>query len=36
LLTSKDIGIMQAADVYLDIKKITFDAILRTNKLRNK
>jgi hypothetical protein len=27
---------MQAADVYLDIKKITFDAILRTNKLRNK
>ncbi len=35
LFVSKKIGVMQANSVYLDIKKIVLDAMLRTNKLRN-
>ena len=35
LFVSKDIGVMQANSVYLDVKKIVLDAMLRTNKLRN-
>ena len=29
------IGVMQANSVYLDIKKIVYEAMLRTNELRN-
>ena len=30
------IGVMQANSVYLDVKKIVYEAMLRTNKLRSK
>tara|TARA_B100001057_G_scaffold37811_1_gene34117 strand:+ start:2646 stop:2843 length:198 start_codon:yes stop_codon:yes gene_type:complete len=36
LFASNDIGVMQANSVYLDVKKIVLDAIIRTNKLRTK
>lgn len=36
LFLSKDIGVMQAHSVYLDVKNIVLDAILRTNELRNR
>ena len=36
LFASNDIGVMQANSVYLDVKKIVFEAMLRTNKLRSK
>ena len=35
LFVSGDIGVMQANSVYLDVKKIVLDAMLRTDKLRN-
>ena len=35
LFASGDIGVMQANSVYLDVKKIVLDAMLRTDKLRN-
>ena len=36
LWASNDIGVMQANSVYLDVKKIVYEAMLRTHKLRSK
>ena len=35
LFKKNSIGVMQANSVYLDIKKIVYEAMLRTNELRN-
>jgi len=35
LFKENHIGVMQANSVYLDIKKIVYEAMLRTNELRN-
>ena len=35
LFASNDIGVMQANSVFVDVKKIILEAMLRTNELRN-
>ena len=35
LFASNDIGVMQANSVYLGVKKIVYEAMLRTNKLKS-